>query len=215
MKNGFQETKKDNDERPFVSLKGNEFMSTQMTNASLQEENTNSQKDLHLEDEFIVKGLSIQNGIIMRNGMPLVYSDKPIEILSLSVRPSNALRSAKGFSMISDLVQLKYESLNEIRNMGKKSVLEIVEKLNAYLDTCELQESCEKGKTDSKEFDDVQTDKTYKILLEPSEMSIENSSLSIRAKNCLLRSGIRTVEQLINTPIETIRSIRNCGPNNK
>ncbi|MGZ9413225.1 DNA-directed RNA polymerase subunit alpha [Mycoplasma sp. 480] len=56
--------------------------------------------------------------------------DKSIDIndLSLTVRSLNALRRA-GFRTVADLEKIDEEELNNVKNLGKKSVQEIIEKL--------------------------------------------------------------------------------------
>jgi len=53
-----------------------------------------------------------------------------IEELELSVRSSNCLRVA-GIKSIGDLVQKKEEDIEKIKNLGKKSINEIIQRLNA------------------------------------------------------------------------------------
>ncbi|UVD81802.1 DNA-directed RNA polymerase subunit alpha [Mycoplasma iguanae] len=62
-----------------------------------------------------------------KEGVPKVYS-ADITTLDLSIRSLNALRRAK-YRKISDLQQLTIEELENIKNLGKKSVQEIVDKL--------------------------------------------------------------------------------------
>ncbi|WGI36562.1 DNA-directed RNA polymerase subunit alpha [Mesomycoplasma lagogenitalium] len=59
-----------------------------------------------------------------------VPKDKSIDIneLSLTVRSLNALRRA-GFKTVSDLEKIDEEELQNVKNLGKKSVQEIIEKL--------------------------------------------------------------------------------------
>ncbi|MGY6171892.1 DNA-directed RNA polymerase subunit alpha [Candidatus Mycoplasma pogonae] len=54
-----------------------------------------------------------------------------IQTLDLSIRSLNALRRAK-YRRISDLQQLTIEELENIKNLGKKSVQEIVDKLEEH-----------------------------------------------------------------------------------
>ncbi|MFD1800556.1 DNA-directed RNA polymerase subunit alpha C-terminal domain-containing protein, partial [Carnobacterium antarcticum] len=51
--------------------------------------------------------------------------------LDLTVRSLNALRRAQYYK-ISDLLELTLEELENIKNLGKKSVEEIVEKLKEH-----------------------------------------------------------------------------------
>lgn len=56
--------------------------------------------------------------------------DLMIEQLELSVRPLNCLKRAK-INMVSELTSLSIDELNKIKNLGKKSAEEIIEKLTA------------------------------------------------------------------------------------
>jgi len=54
-----------------------------------------------------------------------------IDSLELSVRSYNCLKRA-GFETLEDLTKLSYKELSQIKNLGKKSVDEIVEKLSEH-----------------------------------------------------------------------------------
>lgn len=56
---------------------------------------------------------------------------QPIEILGLSSRPFNSLKNAH-VATIGDLVKKTESELAVVRNLGKKSVDEIKEKLNEH-----------------------------------------------------------------------------------
>ncbi|MGI6594094.1 MAG: DNA-directed RNA polymerase subunit alpha [Christensenellales bacterium] len=56
--------------------------------------------------------------------------DIPIEQLGLSVRPLNCLKR-HGINMVSELIGYTEDELNKIKNLGKKSAEEIIEKLKS------------------------------------------------------------------------------------
>ena len=56
------------------------------------------------------------------------YSTKYIEEIGLSVRPINCLKSANIFT-VQDLLNKTLKDMDEIKNLGKKSLDEIEEKL--------------------------------------------------------------------------------------
>ena len=58
-------------------------------------------------------------------------SQVKIDVLDLSVRASNCLKRANIYTL-GDLVERTEEDLSKIRNLGKKSVDEIIEKLKDY-----------------------------------------------------------------------------------
>ena len=61
------------------------------------------------------------------NEMPTIY----IEDIDLSVRTHNCLKRA-GINTLQQLAQLNYYNLMHIRNLGKRSVDEIIKKLHSY-----------------------------------------------------------------------------------
>lgn len=71
------------------------------------------------EDELVVKS------------EPNSYADLKIEELQLSVRASNGLKRAK-INTIGDLSKMSLAELEKVKNLGKVSLKEIVEKLKEY-----------------------------------------------------------------------------------
>ncbi|MEW5761955.1 MAG: DNA-directed RNA polymerase subunit alpha [Bacillota bacterium] len=57
--------------------------------------------------------------------------EMPIEELELSVRSYNCLKRA-GINTVEDLIQRNEEEMMKVRNLGKKSLEEVVKKLNEY-----------------------------------------------------------------------------------
>ena len=62
---------------------------------------------------------------------PNTYGDMKIEELQLSVRASNGLKRAK-INTIGDLAKLSLAELEKVKNLGKVSLKEIIEKLKEY-----------------------------------------------------------------------------------
>jgi hypothetical protein len=62
--------------------------------------------------------------------IPASLLDRSVEILQLSVRSSNCLFHA-GIATVGELIQRSYDDLIRLPNMGKKSALEIRERLSA------------------------------------------------------------------------------------
>ena len=60
-----------------------------------------------------------------------VFLSKPIKELELSIRSENCLLRG-GIKTVNDLLQYNRDELLKIRNLGRKSLDEIIEKLNAY-----------------------------------------------------------------------------------
>ena len=62
---------------------------------------------------------------------PNTYGDMKIEELQLSVRATNGLKRAK-INTIGDLAKLSLAELEKVKNLGKVSLKEIIEKLKEY-----------------------------------------------------------------------------------
>lgn len=82
--------------------------------------------------------------IAKRIAMPSLYSVQaqtvellPIDVLDLTVRSYNCLRRA-GINTIGDLLLLSEDKLRTIRNLGNKSVKEILTKLEPYRDSVDF-----------------------------------------------------------------------------
>lgn len=69
--------------------------------------------------------------IYKENELKKKYEADEIEITSFSVRTFNVLKRA-GINTISELSHLSYNDLCNIRNLGKRSVNEIIDKLKSY-----------------------------------------------------------------------------------
>lgn len=113
---------------------------------------------------------------------------KPIEDLELSIRAFNCLKRA-GVNTIEDLLELDLETIRNIRNLNLKSQVEIAEKLKQCNICNNVWES---------------------VLMIPQP--IEKLELPIRCFNCLKRSGVETVEDILKfDSVESIHKIRNLG----
>ena len=61
-----------------------------------------------------------------------VMLDEPIETINLSIHSCNVLHHSGGIYTINDLINKTKEGLYQVRNLGKKSFDEIIEKLHAH-----------------------------------------------------------------------------------
>ena len=80
---------------------------------------------------------------------------RPIRDLELSIRSENCLLRA-GIRTIGDLIQYSRDDLLKIRNLGKISLKEIEEKLQAFglsLSSSKISAKKEKGQEDDEEYD--------------------------------------------------------------
>ncbi|MDD7838036.1 DNA-directed RNA polymerase subunit alpha C-terminal domain-containing protein, partial [Metamycoplasma hyosynoviae] len=66
----------------------------------------------------------------------VVTSSVPIEKLNLTIRSLNALRRAE-YSTVDELAKLTEEELGNIKNLGKKSIDDIIEKLKKWRESQE------------------------------------------------------------------------------
>lgn len=69
--------------------------------------------------------------VIQTNELRRKYAPTKIENMDLSVRSYNCLKRAD-INTLQDLTKLSYEDMTRIRNLGQKSVKEIIEKLREY-----------------------------------------------------------------------------------
>lgn len=86
------------------------------------------------------------NIIAKRINMPSLHSVQvqmvelmPIDVLDLSVRSYNCLRRA-GINTLGDLLSISEDELYFIKNLGRKSIAEILTKLEPYRDTVDFSE---------------------------------------------------------------------------
>lgn len=112
--------------------------------------------------------------------------------IGLSFRSSTALRRV-GIMTVEDLLKVTEEDLFAIRNIGKKSVDEILAKKDEYTGGESIYQ---------KEVKDRNiTESTL----------IEDTSLSRRSKNQLLHAGILTVGDLVKLNEEDLYAVKNLG----
>ncbi len=185
------------------------------------------------ESQLVAPGYRVEEGNIKNLGNGERIEDIEIEKLNLSVRSYNGLRK-NGVKCISDLVELSAIELFQFRNLGRKSVVEIVEKVRSYLESGGFREMETKEKI-IPEFvvkTGVILDQPLSIgedvlgygfvaydgvlihresLMQIPDKPIEELLLSVRAFNCLQRAGYTSVGSLIGTPYSQIREIRNMG----
>ena len=62
----------------------------------------------------------------------VAISSIPIEELGLSVRAYNALKRSKRYNTIGDFSTASYSDLCKVRNLGRRSIIETLERLEKY-----------------------------------------------------------------------------------
>lgn len=136
---------------------------------------------------------------------PKVVSNSKIEDLHLSVRSVNALHRA-GIFQLSQLLETTEEQLLAIRNLGAKSVKELLDAKKYYSSNIGYS-------TDAFEPEPVQEKPHFLssegILLE--DIPVEDIGLSQRARNCLRREGYEYASQLLCVSLNDLLQIKNMG----
>ena len=126
--------------------------------------------------------------------------EKPIEDLELSVRSFNCLKRSN-IATVGDLVNKSEDDMMKVKNLGKKSLDEVIAKLH------ELGLDLKEETKNTQVMIEKEENKKEKVL----EMSIEELELSVRSFNCLKRAGIATVEDLTNKSETDMLKVRNLG----
>lgn len=116
-----------------------------------------------------------------------------IEELDLSVRSFNCLKRAN-INTVADLTQKTMDDMMKVRNLGRKSLEEVIKKLAELgLSLKEDEESMHEGDLIVEEGGLSEEADHGKLL----EMSIEELDLSVRSYNCLKRADLNTVGDLL------------------
>ena len=74
------------------------------------------------------QGLTVIDPVVVNTGKPSLTGEMSIDELELSVRSFNCLKRA-GINTIGELTGKSYDEMLKIRNLGKKSLDEVVAKL--------------------------------------------------------------------------------------
>ncbi len=117
-------------------------------------------------------------------------SKNDIACLNLSVRSYNALK-LNCINTVNDLLKLEINDLIRFRNLGKKSIKEIISVINMLKEGSGI------------EIDNKVDYKTY--------LTIDNLNLSRRTYNCLMHSGLINVDDFINYTKYDFYNIENMG----
>ena len=149
--------------------------------------------------------------------MPYITREDNISKLPLSVRSMNCLHST-GINTIGAMIDYPIEELINIRNMGKKSVAEIQNFIQAIKDgTCGeyiLVKESERSSLSQEEDLDADSGKVFFLDeqgLRIQDIPIEKLHLSRRAENCLLTNDFRYISQLIEKTYTDLLNIKNMG----
>lgn len=154
------------------------------------------------------------------------YLDQPIEALQLSTRSYNCMRRA-GIDTIRKLTELSEERLSQFKNIGRKSVVEIIEKMNEYFYRYSelMSDKEDDNKSDQEEntadiINAQQPENEHGILdkdCKTSQNEPDNRpfqivfGFSVRTYNALTYEGITTVQDLLELSEHKLHTIRNLG----
>ena len=130
----------------------------------------------------------------------------PIEEIGMSVRSYNCLKRMK-IDTLQMLLEKSAEELAQIRNLGTKSLTEILRKRESYIPP---EKPEEKEAAPAEEETQAQEESPAEKAGEDTR-PIEDLGLSVRSYNCLKNAGIDTVQQLMDISPEQLRKIRNLG----
>lgn len=131
-------------------------------------------------------------------------STDPIEYLSLSVRSTNALKRS-GVLTIGQLSEQTRESLESIRNLGKKSIEEILHAKDSIFPQ-NPDESKEPDASSPKEITFLYHDGSQR-----KDIDIEHLGLSVRAVHCLHNAGFQYASQLLGISTQELLQIKSMG----
>ena len=140
----------------------------------------------------------------------------PLDVLDLSTRTYNCLRRA-GIHTVLNLASLTDEEILNIRQVGIKTLAEIREKLDTYLDEHPMPEQepplSEKAMLSEHEVSsgDVDASPSDGQVPVPEDTPIDVLGLSMRPHHALTRGGINTIGQLVQMSSRQIRGIYSIG----
>ncbi len=132
-------------------------------------------------------------------------ANQGIEILSLSRRSYNCLRRA-GIHTLAQLISLTPGEVSQVPGLGPASLVEIQARLAEH--SLSLAKRTELCTGECAEHWPEASFVHEKITMSDQ---IENLGLSVRARNCLKRAGIRTVTALLALTSDDLLGIRNLG----
>lgn len=132
-----------------------------------------------------------------------------IEDMELSVRSYNCLKRA-GIMTLGDLMDKTLDQMQKVRNLGRRSLREIIEKMDDY-DVTLL------GLDDDFDLDEIYVNSNNITNSDETEemnkrsITIEDMELSVRSYNCLKRAGILTLGDLMDKTLDQMKKVRNLG----
>lgn len=152
--------------------------------------------------------------------MTYIIKDDNISVLSLSARALNCLNRAKLYT-VGALLEFPLDELMDIRNMGKKTAEEIKNLVRSIVDgdgdyiLVENKDGCSFNDVKS-EISLVNSDGSTTVFIDKngaviSDILVEDLLLSVRAKNCLSKAGIKYASQLVGLTYDELMNLKNMG----
>lgn len=123
-----------------------------------------------------------------------------IEELDLSNRSSNALKRA-GIMTVEAIAGLSYSDMLQIRNLGEKSILEIIHEVQKFIPEWPPAE----GTDETVNNHDEPGERT------PENITIEELDLSTRVSNVFKHEGIMTVKDILSLSYIDMFTLKNLG----
>jgi hypothetical protein len=124
----------------------------------------------------------------------------PLSVLGLSARPFSCIRRV-GINTVEELMGMSAEEMLQMQNFGQVCLDEVMNKLDEF------------GRTITPRRDDADLPShplggSFRSM---SSTPISELNLSQRPRNCLIRAGINTVEELVKTPTSWLMALPNFG----
>lgn len=179
-----------------------------------------------------IAGYDIEDSKIIHTESGEIVADVAISALGLSVRSFASLRRA-GINTIGQIIPLSREELLGLKNMGAKSVAEILEIVPRYLeqhrknpDDIDVEEDTTAPVSDEAYLPDINPNVPVlapdfavvegrvfhrATLREIADKPVAVLSLGVRATNCLRRSNKAKLSDLVGMTFDELRTIRNMG----
>lgn len=149
--------------------------------------------------------------------MPYVTKNDHISALPLSVRSQHCLQSASILT-IGELVDYPMDALMDIRNMGKKSIQEIlsfVQQLNEGSGEYVLVEEGDDRVKHAPSLE-VHQEKINPIILDAHGLVIHDDAINdlplpVRARNSLIHNGYQSASQLLGISLKELMAMKSMG----
>ncbi|EJT6168020.1 DNA-directed RNA polymerase subunit alpha C-terminal domain-containing protein [Clostridium perfringens] len=153
----------------------------------------------------------------------VAINETDIKVLNLSVRAYNSLKAAN-INTIFDLIQLEPEDLIKIKNLGAKTLNEIINLKDSINKGEYLYGNLEDGIDSSLTMLDFIKEKNREIkeiiFFDNFEgyvynIEVKSMNLSVRSKNALLKNSFDNLVNLLEVDMETFYNIKNLGDKSK